>query len=57
MTLTGENAIAHLDIAAKRFIYYPISTPGSLPLGLVMGPHHTIWFTEAGSNKIGMLQP
>ena len=57
VTLTGENIIARLDVAAHHFIYYPIPTPGSLPFGLVMGANHTIWFTEAGTNKIGMLKP
>ncbi len=57
VTITGENIIARLDIAAHNFIYYPIPTPGSLPFGLVMGANHTVWFTEAGTNKIGMLKP
>ena len=57
VTITEENTIARLDVAAHHFIYYPIPTPGSLPLGLVMGANHTIWFTEAGANKIGMLKP
>ena len=57
VTITGENIIARLDVAAHHFIYYPIPTPGSLPFGLVMGANHTIWFTEAGTNKIGMLKP
>ena len=57
VTITGENIIARLDVAAYHFIYYPIPTPGSLPFGLVTGANHTVWFTEAGTNKIGMLKP
>ncbi len=57
VTISATGIIARLDVSANQFVYYPIPTPGSLPLGLVMGAHHTLWFTEAGSNKIGMLQP
>ena len=57
VTITEQNIIARLDVAARRFIYYPVPTPASLPLGLVIGANHTVWFTEAGSNKIGMLKP
>lgn len=57
IALTSENAIARLDVAANRFTFYPIPTQASLPFGLVMAPNHAIWFTEAGSDKIGMLQP
>jgi streptogramin lyase len=49
--------IARLDTTANRFVYYTIPTGGSMPLGIVVGPHHTLWFTETGSDKIGMLQP
>lgn len=54
-TISTENAIARLDPTTKRFTYYTIPTKGSLPLGLVMGTNHTLWFTEAGIDKIGML--
>ena len=57
VTISSQNAIAHLDVAANRFIYYPIPSSGSLPLGIVLGANHTFWFTESGSDKIGMLQP
>ena len=57
VAVTSENAIARLDVAANRFTFYPIPTQASLPFGLVIAPNHTIWFTEAGSDKIGMLQP
>ncbi|QBD78064.1 hypothetical protein EPA93_19515 [Ktedonosporobacter rubrisoli] len=57
VTVTSSNVLARLDSSTKRFIYYQIPTAASTPFGLVMGPEHTIWFTEAGSNKIGMLKP
>ena len=57
VTLTEENTIARLDVATHHFVFYQIPTKGSLPLGVVMGAHNTLWFTEAGSDKIGMLRP
>ncbi len=57
VTVAAENVIARLDVAESRFIYYPIPTKGSLPLGVVIGANNALWFTEAGSDKIGMLQP
>jgi virginiamycin B lyase len=57
VTITADNVIARLDVAKNRFIYYAIPTSGSLPLGLVVGANNTFWFTEAGRDKIGMLQP
>ena len=57
VTITAANAIANLDPSANRFIAYAIPSSGSLPLGVVMGANDSLWFTEAGSNKIGMLQP
>ena len=57
VTLTEENAIARLDVMAHHFVLYQIPTKGSLPLGVVMDAHHTLWFTEAGSDKIGKLRP
>lgn len=55
VTVTAENLLARLDVPAGRFFYYSIPTPNSLPLGLVEGPHQSIWFTEAGANSIGKL--
>jgi streptogramin lyase len=55
VTILAENMIARLDIAAHRFITYTIPTPGSEPLGIVMGFNHTLWFTEL--DRIGMLRP
>src|SRR2546421_86670 len=55
VTVLAENVVARLDVVARRFIYYAIPTPGSEPLGIVMGAYHTLWFTEV--DKIGMLQP
>ena len=57
VTITAANAIANLDPIANRFIDYAIPSSGSLPLGVVMGANASLWFTEAGSNKIGMLKP
>lgn len=57
VTITAGNAIAKLDPTANKFIDYAIPSSGSLPLGVVMAPNNSIWFTEAGSNKIGMLKP
>lgn len=57
VAVAAENILARLDIKAQRFLYYSIPTQGSLPIGLVEGKNQTIWFTESGSNKIGMLQP
>ncbi len=55
VTISAENVIARLDIKANRFIYYPLPTKGSLPLGLVMSADHTIWFNDVDS--VGMLRP
>jgi virginiamycin B lyase len=57
VTITAENVIANLDPSANHFIAYTIPSSGSLPLGIVMGANDSLWFTEAGNNKIGMLQP
>jgi streptogramin lyase len=57
ITVTSANVIARLDVPSNRFIYYSIPTSGGGPLGIVMGGNHTFWFTEAGSDKIGVLQP
>jgi streptogramin lyase len=57
ITVPGENTIARFDTTTSHFVYYRIPTESSLPLGIVVGPNNTLWFTEAGSNKIGMLLP
>jgi len=57
VTITAANAIANLDPTANRFIDYVIPGTGSLPLGVEVGANGSLWFTEAGSNKIGMLKP
>ena len=57
VTITAGNVIAKLDPVANRFTDYAIPSSGSLPLGVVLGTHNSVWFTEAGSNKIGMLKP
>jgi virginiamycin B lyase len=57
VTIAAENTIARLDVTANRFVLYAIPTNSSLPLGIIAGANNTLWFTEAGSDKIGMLQP
>ncbi len=56
VTVSAQNVLARLDAATGRFTYYAIPTSSSLPLGIVAGNQNTFWFTEAGSDKIGMLQ-
>jgi virginiamycin B lyase len=55
VTMLAENALARLDVAAQRFLTYPIPRPNSQPLGLVMVASHTLWFT--GVDAVGMLRP
>ncbi len=57
VAISAIGIIARLDVSANQFVYYKIPTVGSLPLGVVVDAHQMVWFTEAGSNKIGMLQP
>jgi streptogramin lyase len=57
VAVTSENLLARLEVKRQRFFSYPIPTPNSQPIGLVEGTNGAIWFTESGSNKIGMLQP
>lgn len=55
VTVPAENALARFDTAKQRFIYSTIPSASSFPFGLVMDTQHNIWFTEAGSDKLGML--
>lgn len=57
VTIAAANAIARLDITTNRFVDYPIPSSGSLPLGVVVGANNSLWFTEAGVDKIGVLIP
>lgn len=57
VAITAENMLARLDVKQQRFFSYVIPTSNSLPMGLVEDRQHGIWFTEAGSDKIGLLQP
>ena len=57
VAISAIGIIARLDVPANQFVYYKIPTVGSLPLGVVVDAHQMVWFTEAGSNKVGMLQP
>lgn len=56
VTLAASNAIAQYNIQKQQFTVYSIPTAGSIPLGIAAGNGGTFWFTEAGSNMIGMLQ-
>jgi virginiamycin B lyase len=53
VTMLAENALACLDVKARRFVSYHIPTPDSEPLGLVMDNSHAIWFT--GVTAVGVL--
>ncbi len=55
VTILAENALARLDAATHRFVYYRVPTENSGPLALVAGADQTLWFTE--TDKIGMLRP
>ena len=56
VTVSADSAIARLDVATHRFTSYRIPTDSSLPVSMVEGANHTLWFTEAASDKIGMVQ-
>lgn len=56
VTVSADSAIARLDVSAHQFSSYRIPTASSLPIGIVEGANHTLWFTEAGSDMIGMMQ-
>jgi virginiamycin B lyase len=56
VTVSADSAIARLDVSARRFTSYRIPTASSLPIGIVVGANHTLWFTEAGSDRVGMMQ-
>lgn len=56
VTISQENAIARFDPASRQFVKYTIPTDNSLPFGIVAALDHTLWFTESGSNKLGVLQ-
>jgi virginiamycin B lyase len=55
ITISSDNTIARLDPSTGHFLTYTVPTPNSLPLGIAEGTNHIFWFTEASSNKIGML--
>ena len=56
VTVPAENALARFDTTTNHFIYHTIPSPSSFPFGLAVATNHNIWFTESGSDKIGMLQ-
>jgi len=56
VTILAENALARLDAATHRFVYYRVPTENSGPLALVsVSVNQILWFTE--TDKIGMLRP
>ena len=55
VTVPAENVLARFDTSTHHFIYHMIPSPNSFPLGLTMDTQKQIWFTEATSDKIGML--
>ena len=55
VTIPAENAVARFDTTTLRFVYHTIPSPGSFPFGLVTDTQQNIWFTEAGSDNVGML--
>lgn len=57
VAITAENSLARLDVRQQHFFTYAIPTSNSLPIGLVEDHNHAIWFTESGSDKIGVLRP
>jgi len=57
VTVAAENVIARLDVVQNQFIYYHIPTNASFPFGIVIGNNNTLWFTEAGSDKVAILRP
>ncbi len=55
VTVPAENAIAHFDVNIHHFLYSAIPTAASFPFGLVIDAQNNMWFTEAVSDKLGML--
>ena len=56
MTPSGDQRVSKNLPVKDQFTSYRIPTASSLPIGIVGGANHTLWFTEAGSDKIGMIQ-
>lgn len=56
-TVAASNAIVRFDTTTKTFTTYTIPTAHCTPLGIVMAPDHTLWFTKSTTNQIGMLKP
>jgi len=57
ITLPADNQIARFDTQTKNFTNYHIPTPNSGPLGIATDNEGLIWFAEAGSGKIGSIDP
>ena len=54
VTVPAEDALAFFGTKTHTFKYFAIPSSNSFPFGLVMDTNHCLWFTEAGSDKIGM---
>ncbi|HEY0754240.1 MAG TPA: hypothetical protein VGD98_09780 [Ktedonobacteraceae bacterium] len=52
---SAGNLLVRLATRERRFYSYLIPTANSVPLGLAEDRYHAIWFTESGSDKIGVL--
>ena len=46
-----------IDTDTDQITEFPVPTPDAQPYGIVEGPDGTIWFTEAGANRIGRINP
>jgi streptogramin lyase len=51
----GNNAIGRITTAGI-VTEYPVTSPGSNPVGITVGPDGNIWFTENATDKIGVLK-
>ncbi|HTV92224.1 MAG TPA: virginiamycin B lyase, partial [Verrucomicrobiae bacterium] len=51
----GNNKIGRITTAGVA-TEYTIPSGGASPVGITVGPDGNIWFTEAGTGYIGVLQ-
>jgi virginiamycin B lyase len=56
-TVAASNAIVRFDTTTKKSTNYTIPTARCTPLGIVMAPDHTLWFTESATDQLGMFKP
>ena len=57
LTVPSENALERLDPTTNQITTYTVPTAGSSPIGITAGTGKRVWFTESGSDQIGMLIP